>query len=574
MARFDDIQLTVPQVLRLVSESLPLRSAVLLLDEQHLRVPQSRAISWQTEGETPARLRYAKAQASAAYDYLSPSGLPLHEEPGAANLPSTLPPPPNSDDSRFVLLPLVVDHGRIFGALQIESGSPLDEADLLFVNATVGQLAIALNRKAVIDAKLAADREGSAIAQFLAEASLTILSSLDYEKTISAIVHSAVPFPADICCFDDIHDDGSIERIACSFADAAKRTLAADLQHFARANWPGTPPAEALRTGRSVLVTRPSTLDLGMRGNDVVGKLGVRSMMSVPLFGRSQTLGALTFLRTQNGAPFGISDLHIAEQIGLRAAIAIDNARLYAKARQAADAKGRAVEARETLLAVVAHDLRNPLATISISADLLLRSAISPDRSVDRKVGEKIKRATERMNHLIGDLVDIASLEAGHLKVDLKPHAVSPLVEEAAEAHESKSLAKGLHLRREVPTELLICCDRERILEVLGNLLENAIKFTPPGGSIRIRAVARGDEALFSVSDTGRGIAPDELSYVFDRYWQARKTSRIGAGLGLSIAKGLVETHRGKLWVESQLGKGSTFFFTLPFPNGPALLRG
>lgn len=570
LARLDDIQATVPQVLALVSESVPLRSAILVIEEQYSREPLSRAIAWHTEGVTASRLRYAKSRATAAYAYLSTNGSPVREEDGSTSLPSSLPPPPDSHESRFVLLPLVVDQGRIFGALQIESASPLDEADLLFVNATVGQLAIALDRKAVVEARQGEAREREAAAQFLSEVSVTVLSSLEYDKTITAIVHAPVPQQADICFFDEVHADGAIDRVAAAFADPAKRLMAVDVQHFARATRPGTPPAEALRTGQSILVRRPSLLDLDSQGDELLFKLGVRSMMTVPLFARGQTLGALTFLRTRAGALYSADDLHVAEEIGVRAGMAIDNARLYEKAKQAIEAKERAVEARETLLAMVAHDLRNPLATVVMSTALLLRPERSHEREADRKVAEKIERAAERMNRLIGDLLDIASLEAGRLKVDLKPHPVIALVEEAAEAHEATSLAKGLRLERDAGADLVVCCDRERVLEVLGNLLENAIKFTVAGGSIQIRAVARGDEVLFSVADTGGGIAPEELSRVFDRFWQARRTSRVGSGLGLSISKGLVETHGGKLWVESQLGEGSTFFFTLPTPNARA----
>src|SRR6266851_1911414 len=162
---------------------------------------------------------------------------------------------------------------------------------------------------------------------------------------------------------------------------------------------------------------------------------------------------------------------------------------------------------------------------------------------------------------LIEDLLDLASIEAGRLTVERKRHPVTPLVQEALELVEPMAAQKKLRLERELPSEPLdFDCDRERVLQVFGNLIGNAIKFTPEGGTIKVRAEMRGDETLFSVADTGPGIRPDELPHVFDRYWQAKKTARLGTGLGLSIAEGLVEAHGGHIWVESTPGRGSTFF--------------
>jgi signal transduction histidine kinase len=210
---------------------------------------------------------------------------------------------------------------------------------------------------------------------------------------------------------------------------------------------------------------------------------------------------------------------------------------------------------------MVSHDLRNPLGAIFMCTSILLRTE---ERPGSRQEIERIQRSAERMNRLIGDLLNVASIEAGQLTVDTKSCPVDPMVEETVGAHQAKARAKGLRLEREVPGALVaVECDRERILEVFGNLLDNAIKFTPEGGSIKVGAEKRGEQMLFSVADNGSGIGADELSHVFDRFWQAKKTARLGTGLGLSIAKGLVEANGGKLWVESQIGVGSTFFFTL-----------
>ena len=176
-----------------------------------------------------------------------------------------------------------------------------------------------------------------------------------------------------------------------------------------------------------------------------------------------------------------------------------------------------------------------------------------------------IERSVNRMHRLLGDLLDIASIEAGHLSVEVQRCSVTALVSEAIELSGVPAAKKQLQLERVLPSkELQIECDRDRVLQVFGNLVGNAIKFTPSGGSIRVAVESRGEEALFSVADSGPGIAPEELAHVFDRFWQAKKTARLGTGLGLTIAKALVEAHGGRIWVESTLGKGATFFFTMP----------
>jgi len=167
---------------------------------------------------------------------------------------------------------------------------------------------------------------------------------------------------------------------------------------------------------------------------------------------------------------------------------------------------------------------------------------------------------------MISDLVDAASLETGTLSLDQRENELGRVMSDAIDLLQPLADARGLAL----VTELLggierAWCDRERIVQVLSNLVGNAIKFTPQGGHIRVRAEGYGDMVRISVSDDGPGIAPDQMPRIFDRYWHlAQRESRQGAGLGLYIAKGIVENHGGRIWVESTLGHGSTFFFTLP----------
>jgi signal transduction histidine kinase len=169
------------------------------------------------------------------------------------------------------------------------------------------------------------------------------------------------------------------------------------------------------------------------------------------------------------------------------------------------------------------------------------------------------------MNRLIQDLLDVSSIEAGQFSIDKRPQPVNSLVVDAVEAVQVQAAARSLHLETRLPqASPRVDCDADRVSQVLANLLGNAIKFTEPGGTILVRVEPRASDVLFSVADTGPGIPVPHLPYVFDRFWRTPDPARKGTGLGLSIAKGIVEAHGGRIWVESQVGQGSVFFFTLP----------
>ncbi len=241
--------------------------------------------------------------------------------------------------------------------------------------------------------------------------------------------------------------------------------------------------------------------------------------------------------------------------------VELDNVRLVGEAQEA-------LRAREDLLAIVSHDLRNPLGVVLASTSLLLKSNLPPDRQERaRRQVEAIQRAGNRMNRLIRDLLDFASIQAGRLSVSLRPQDVAAMVNEVLEVTEPLAAAKALRLTADVAPDLAIRCDHDRVIQLFSNLVGNAVKFTPDAGTITVRAVPDGDVVRFSVTDTGPGISADELPHVFDRYYQAQRKNRDGIGLGLSIARGIVEAHGGRIWVESEEGKGSTFFFTLPPGN-------
>jgi signal transduction histidine kinase len=236
---------------------------------------------------------------------------------------------------------------------------------------------------------------------------------------------------------------------------------------------------------------------------------------------------------------------------------------LYARTIESEQSAQRATRAREELVAVVSHDLKTPLATIAMTTGLLLQE-LAPEQLDARKSIERIQRSADRMGRLIRDLLDLAKIEGGHLSIEPQPHEVAGLFTDVLEQLRAQAAAKSLRLEQRIsPGAERVICDRERILQVLGNLVGNAVKFTPEGGALTLRADRAEREVVLSVRDTGPGIPEDQLVRIFDRYWQAKETASGGVGLGLSIAKGLVEAHGGRLWVTSEVGHGSTFRFTL-----------
>jgi signal transduction histidine kinase len=232
--------------------------------------------------------------------------------------------------------------------------------------------------------------------------------------------------------------------------------------------------------------------------------------------------------------------------------------------RQAAEQAERAAHARDDLLAIVSHDLKNPLSIILLQIDMMAKAG-GDDRRRSKTNLQAIQRAARRMDHLIQDLLDTASIEAGKLSVEPRPLEVAPLVAEVLDAMKPLAASKGLQLDNKIPTDLPeVLADAARLQQVFTNLLGNAIKFTPPGGTITIRAEATAETVQFSVADTGPGIAAEDLPHLFDRFWQAQRTARMGTGLGLAIVQGIVVAHGGRIWAESKVGAGSAFFFTLP----------
>ena len=398
--------------------------------------------------------------------------------------------------------------------------------------------------------------------QFLADVSVALSSSLEYEQTLATLAQLVVQNIADWCAVDVMDEQGQLSRLKVASADPDRAALCTvleqmppdrDLPHLMRS---------VIESKRPIVVEQVTlqyieSLAQGPGHLQALLATGTTSLVAVPLLMRGQPLGTLVFTSSTPSRVYGQSDLRLGEALAERAAIAIENARLYR-------ASVRATQLRDQVLGVVVHDLRSPLSNILMQTWALQRHGSEPERRSLKPV-EVIQRAATRMNRLIQDLLDVALMEAGQLTIERSRLSAGGLIVEAVDMQRPLALASSLELRVEVDSELPeVWGDWDRLLQVFENLIGNAIKFTRTGGRITAGAAPRDDEVVFWVADTGGGIASENLPRIFDRFWQASRAGRRGAGFGLSITKAIVEAHGGRIWVESTAGNGSTFSFTIP----------
>jgi len=321
----------------------------------------------------------------------------------------------------------------------------------------------------------------------------------------------------------------------------------------------GRPPRPVGLLGQVTREARPLRVDDVAR-HALFGGMPARHPPIGPFLGvairhRGDNVGNLYLARKRGAAPFSDEDERVAELLAGYVGVAVANARLYREAQAA-------TRAREDLMAIVSHDLKSPLQAIRIAVELLERRA-EDDRA--RELAKRIRRSSSRMARLIGDLLDAARIEAGLLHTTPSTEKAGALVEEAIESFRPLASEKSIELRARCPAaDAAVRCDRERVLQLFGNLIGNAVKFSPEGGAITIAAEPAADAVAFSVADDGPGIADRDLPHIFDRYWQHNPGDRRGTGLGLFIAKGIASAHGGRIWAESILGHGTTIFFTLP----------
>ncbi len=417
-ARFDDIEHTFAPTMEIATRTLSLRSAILMETQAG---HEASVNVWPANGQFPELMQEVKEHVATAYAYL----VGEHAQP----VMQWLEHGQWSLAKRLIVIPLAVAQRMPFGALAMEGVTPLDKADLIFINAIANQLAVALDR-----------------------------------------------------------------------AHAWQR--------------------DVLRRERA----EGDLIESEIKGaSSEQGRLDAESS----------------------------SDRYQA--------LADDNARLLEQAQQA-------IREREQILAIVSHDLRNPLGAILMTTSALAKRTVTEERrrGLSQAV-TRIHRSAERMLRLIEDLLDFASIEAGRLAMRRGPQDAAAIVQEAFASFEGAAQDKGLQLIKDLEPRLPpIHCDRDRLLQVLSNLVGNAIKATPEGGRITLRLQGVGHEVTFMVADNGPGIGDEDVKHLFERYFRGHESQYRGTGLGLAIAQGIVVAHGGRIWVETALGQGSTFSFTIP----------
>ena len=401
--------------------------------------------------------------------------------------------------------------------------------------------------------------------RFLAEVGSVLATTLEYEDTLSNIARLVVRHLADVCIVDILEDSGEVRRLKVVSRDPSKAAACELMMHQPVDSERSALLRSILEDWRPVLMEKLTreTVASWARSEEhlrALRDLDPRSLIVVPLVARGKLLGVVSLVSTTSSRIYGPADVRFAEEVAGRAALSLENARLYRAAQ-------RATQARDDVLAVVAHDLRNPLGIILMQATLLRRREREgePERRSRRPV-EAIERAATRMTRLLRDLLDATRMDAGSFSID--PARVPPaqVVADSVEAQMVLASSASIELRVDVAPDLPdVWADRDRLLQVFENLIGNAVKFTEPGGRITVGAAPRGDDSvLFWVADTGVGVAAEHLPHLFDRFWQAGKVGHRGAGLGLGIVKGIVEAHGGHISVESTPGQGTIFFLTIP----------
>ena len=398
--------------------------------------------------------------------------------------------------------------------------------------------------------------------RFLAATSSELAQSLDFDAAAQIVADLPVPRLADACLVDIVTSGDTLRRV---ISTRQRPELTPALRSLAERpiTWDSPSPIiDAIRRKRRELV--PVVDEDWLDANEELSliphwrALGARSLLTLPLVAGDEAFGALTLIAVDPSREFSADARNLADKFAATAATTLENARLYGVAQ-------RATRARDEVLGIVSHDLRNPMSAIAMCARVLQENPPNDPSERSQLLGT-IRESTEWVNRLIQDLLDVANIERGRLSLELRPQDPAQIALQARHMFEVEATHHGIKLDVEVPTNLpMVMADGARIVQVLGNFLRNAIKFTPNGGRIVIGVERDDSGVVFSVRDTGAGIATANQSRVFDRYWHSSDGSRArGSGLGLSIAKGIVEAHGGHIWLQSSPGQGSTFSFSVP----------
>src|SRR5947207_10165391 len=402
--------------------------------------------------------------------------------------------------------------------------------------------------------------------RFLANVSALLATTLDYEATLRNLARLAVPELGDWCVIDMLGEQGQMRRVAVAHVVPAKEPLAWELERrHAMHPDDAYSPAQVARTGRAELVPEVTEALLAKAARDpdhldLFRQLGLASHICVPLVARGRTLGTLSVATSGAGRRYTREDLAFTEEVAARAALAVDNVRLYREAQETSRLK-------DEFLATLSHELRTPLTSVLAWMWMLRRGRL--DGSAVERARDTMEKSMRSLLRIIDDLLDVSRAIRGQLRLDVRPIGLGPVIQAAVDAVRPAASAKDIRLRTTIDSDAgLVQGDPSRLQQVVWNLLNNAIKFAPAGGRVHVR-LERGDSAaIVTVCDSGPGIPPEFLPHAFERFRQADASAtraQGGLGLGLDIVRHLIELHGGTVKVESpgEMG-GATLIVTLP----------
>jgi len=405
--------------------------------------------------------------------------------------------------------------------------------------------------------------------KLLATAGWVLAASLDVDSTMATIAELPIPLLGDWSLLELLTPDGGIRRAAASHVDSQRQLDVAGLV-TRHGDLTEPAPTSGLRMAHETEAQRVTDMGAWLHDNFPVPeararveRLGASTVLIVPLRAGGRAIGALHLVRTRPGAAHAMDEVHVADQFAGLAALALENARLYQETR-------RAVRERDEMLAIVSHDLRNPVnAVVMLTGAVLGREAADEAGTeapiMTRDEVESVRAAARQADGLIQDLQDVSRISVGRLRMERQRIGAADLLKEAADLFEPVMMDAALRFLRRIDGTLPhLHADRQRLLQVLSNLLGNAVRFTPHGGEVVLSAAVTDGGVRVGVRDSGPGIAPEDVPRLFERYWQAPRLLRAGSGLGLYICKGIIEAHGGEIGVTSTVGAGSEFWFTVP----------
>jgi len=407
---------------------------------------------------------------------------------------------------------------------------------------------------------------------FLAEVSKILSSSLDYQNTLQTVAQLAVPRIADWCAVDMLTSSVRVDQLALAHVDPEKIRWAEELRERDPIDLdaPSGLP-QVLRTGRPEFYPEITDTMLVVMAKDertlqLARELGLSSVMIVPLVAQAAPIGAITFVAAESRRHYGVADLSMAEELASRAALAIENSRLYGASQQA-------VALRDDFISVASHELKTPVTSLKVYTEVLQRQA---ERQGDERTSRhlsKMNTQIERLALLISELLDVSRIEAGKLALRQEVVHISELVEEVVEAIQATTTKHRIEVEGSIRQS--VTGDRERLGQVLTNLLTNAVKYSPHASRIVVHLADEADLVTIEVEDFGIGIDPEHLTQIFDRFYRvssADEKTFPGLGMGLYISHEIVRRHGGSLHVTSEKGHGSVCRVDIPrrYPSHPA----